>query len=133
MSGVNVPVAQHALGLTGKPLQFRDIGNKHSLNVMFLEPWPFPWQPSKGPSRRHDGGWWIRRKLKAVVSSARATIELLNKLDFIYFDAGGGHRAAATALQQVIERRVSTENARPLEVRMVNLQELLDSLDLFRK
>jgi 1,2-diacylglycerol 3-beta-galactosyltransferase len=52
----------------------------------------------------------------------------MKKLDFIFFDAGGGHRAAANALRQVMERQ-----RRPLEIRMVNLQELLDSLDIFRK
>jgi Glycosyltransferase family 28 C-terminal domain len=52
----------------------------------------------------------------------------LKKLDFIYFDAGGGHRAAANALRQVIERQ-----GRPYEIRMVNLQEVLDSMDVFRK
>ena len=52
----------------------------------------------------------------------------MKKLDFIYFDAGGGHRAAANALKQVMERQ-----ARPFEIRLVNLQELLDSLDVFRK
>ncbi|MGD0871042.1 MAG: glycosyltransferase [Bryobacteraceae bacterium] len=52
----------------------------------------------------------------------------MKKLDFIYFDAGGGHRAAANALRQVIERQ-----ERPFEIRMVNLQELLDGLDVFRK
>jgi UDP-N-acetylglucosamine:LPS N-acetylglucosamine transferase len=50
------------------------------------------------------------------------------KLDFIYFDAGGGHRAAATALKTVIE-----EQHRPWDIRLVNLQELLHSLDIFRK
>ena len=58
----------------------------------------------------------------------RGTIEGMKKLDFLFFDAGGGHRAAADALRQVIERQ-----ARPLEIRMVNLQERLDSLDVFRK
>jgi Glycosyltransferase family 28 C-terminal domain len=58
----------------------------------------------------------------------RATIELLKKLDFIYFDAGGGHRAAANALRQVIGQQ-----GRPYEIRMVNLQEVLDSMDVFRK
>jgi hypothetical protein len=53
---------------------------------------------------------------------------LLKKLDFIYFDAGGGHRAAASALRQVIEQQ-----GRPYEIRMVNLQEVLDSMDVFRK
>jgi len=49
-------------------------------------------------------------------------------VDFIYFDAGGGHRAAATALRQAIEQQ-----GRPFEIRLVNLQELLDSMDVFRK
>jgi UDP-N-acetylglucosamine:LPS N-acetylglucosamine transferase len=52
----------------------------------------------------------------------------LKKLDFLYFDAGGGHRSAANALRQVI-----TEQQRPWEIRMVNLQEVLDPLDVFRK
>ena len=50
------------------------------------------------------------------------------KLDFIYFDAGGGHRSAALALQQVI-----AEQGRPWEIRLVNLQEQLDNLDIFRR
>lgn len=50
------------------------------------------------------------------------------RLDFIFFDAGGGHRAAATALKQAVE-----EQGRPWDVRMVNLQEVLDPLDVFRK
>ncbi len=49
-------------------------------------------------------------------------------LDVLYFDAGGGHRAAANALAQVIERQ-----ARPFSVRLVNLQEVLDEIDVFRK
>jgi 1,2-diacylglycerol 3-beta-galactosyltransferase len=52
----------------------------------------------------------------------------LRKLDFIFFDAGGGHRAAANALKQVIEQQGA-----PFEVRLVNLQEMLDSIDVFRK
>lgn len=52
----------------------------------------------------------------------------MKKLDFIYFDAGGGHRAAANALRQVMEQQ-----GRAFEIRMVNLQELLDSIDIFRK
>lgn len=49
------------------------------------------------------------------------------KLDFIFFDAGGGHRSAATALKMVIERE-----GRPWDVRLVNLQELFDRLDFVR-
>ena len=49
-------------------------------------------------------------------------------VDFMFFDAGGGHRAAATALKAVID----SQN-RGWHVRLVNLQELLDQLDVFRK
>jgi UDP-N-acetylglucosamine:LPS N-acetylglucosamine transferase len=49
-------------------------------------------------------------------------------LDFVYFDAGGGHRNAATALQAVIAAGNYGWN-----VRLVNLQELLDRIDVFRK
>ncbi len=52
----------------------------------------------------------------------------MKRIDFIYFDAGGGHRAAATALKQVIERE-----GLAWDVRLVNLQELLRPLDVFRK
>jgi len=52
----------------------------------------------------------------------------MRNLDFVYFDAGGGHRAAANALRQVMEQQ-----ERRCEIRMVNLQELLDTLDVFRK
>jgi hypothetical protein len=56
----------------------------------------------------------------------------VTKVDFIYFDAGGGHRAAATALKAVID-----EQRRPQgdewDVRMVNLQKILGPLDVFRK
>lgn len=50
------------------------------------------------------------------------------RLDIAFFDAGGGHRAAANALKLSIER-----SGRPWDVRIVNLQETLDSLDIFRK
>jgi 1,2-diacylglycerol 3-beta-galactosyltransferase len=53
---------------------------------------------------------------------------VVKKLDLIFFDAGGGHRAAASALKQVIDRQ-----ARPWDVRLVNLQEVLDSIDIFRQ
>src|SRR5215470_8103773 len=50
------------------------------------------------------------------------------QIDFIFFDAGGGHRSAALALKSVIERQ-----QRPWDVQLVNLQEILDPLDIFRK
>jgi 1,2-diacylglycerol 3-beta-galactosyltransferase len=49
-------------------------------------------------------------------------------VDFVYFDAGGGHRSAALALEAVI-----ASGGYDWQVRLVNLQELLDSLDIFRK
>jgi UDP-N-acetylglucosamine:LPS N-acetylglucosamine transferase len=52
----------------------------------------------------------------------------MQRVGLVYFDAGGGHRAAANALLQVIGRQ-----QRPWDVRMINLQELLDPLDIFRK
>ena len=52
----------------------------------------------------------------------------MKRLDLVFFDAGGGHRAAAHALRSVIEAQ-----RRPFEVRLLNLQELLDSIDIFRK
>ncbi len=54
--------------------------------------------------------------------------DIVKRVQFLYFDAGGGHRAAATALKSVIE----SEN-RPWEIKLVNVQELLHSLDVFRK
>lgn len=50
------------------------------------------------------------------------------KLDFIYFDAGGGHRAAATALQQACGEQHPGWN-----IRLMHLQEELSSLDIFRQ
>jgi hypothetical protein len=52
----------------------------------------------------------------------------VKRFQFVYFDAGGGHRAAATALKSVIEQQ-----NRPWEITLVNLQEVLHSLDIFRK
>lgn len=49
-------------------------------------------------------------------------------IDFVFFDAGGGHRSAAIALQSVVEAEGYDWN-----VRLVNLQELLDPLDVFRR
>ena len=49
-------------------------------------------------------------------------------IHLMYFDAGGGHRAAANAMSAVLK-----EQGRPWDVHLVNLQELLDELDVFRK
>lgn len=50
------------------------------------------------------------------------------RIEFAFFDAGGGHRAAATALEMAIQTQ-----RRPWEVRLLNLQELLDPLDILKK
>jgi hypothetical protein len=49
-------------------------------------------------------------------------------VDLVYFNAGGGHRAAALALQQAIALQ-----ARPWQVRLVNLTEVLDPAGRFRR
>ncbi len=49
-------------------------------------------------------------------------------LDFIFFDAGGGHRAAATALKMISEQQ-----ARPWQPRLVHLQDILAPVDVFKK
>jgi len=52
----------------------------------------------------------------------------MERLAFGFFDAGGGHRAAATALDMAIQQQ-----HRPWEVRLTNLQELLDPLDILKR
>src|SRR5256885_12566654 len=52
----------------------------------------------------------------------------MRKLRIIFFDAGGGHRNAANAVATVIE-----EQQRPWQVDLLNLQELLDSIDPLQK
>ena len=49
-------------------------------------------------------------------------------IDLVDFNAGGGHRAAALALQQAI-----AEQKRPWTVRLVNLTEVLDPQGSFRR
>jgi 1,2-diacylglycerol 3-beta-galactosyltransferase len=52
----------------------------------------------------------------------------MQRIEFCFFDAGGGHRAAATALEMSIKAQ-----GRPWDVRLMNLQELLDELDILKK
>ena len=52
----------------------------------------------------------------------------MKRIDLLFFDAGGGHRSAANALKHVIEQQ-----GRPWEVRLVNVQQVLESLDVFKK
>jgi UDP-N-acetylglucosamine:LPS N-acetylglucosamine transferase len=52
----------------------------------------------------------------------------MKTLDFVYFNAGGGHRAAALALQAVIEQQ-----QRPWQVRLIDLARVLDPQSSFRR
>ncbi|RZS58502.1 galactosyldiacylglycerol synthase [Sphaerotilus mobilis] len=52
----------------------------------------------------------------------------MKTVDLVYFNYGGGHRAAALALEQVI-----AQQRRPWAVRRVDLVELLDPNEQFRK
>ena len=52
----------------------------------------------------------------------------MKTIELVYFDAGGGHRSAANALCEVARRE-----QRPWDMQMMNLQELLDEIDVFRK
>jgi hypothetical protein len=52
----------------------------------------------------------------------------MQRIEFGFFDAGGGHRAAATALDMAIRAQ-----QRPWESYLINLQELLDPLDILKK
>jgi UDP-N-acetylglucosamine:LPS N-acetylglucosamine transferase len=59
----------------------------------------------------------------ALTQSAR-----MEHIEFGFFDAGGGHRAAATALQMSVKSQQL-----PWDVELTNLQELLDELDILKR
>jgi hypothetical protein len=65
---------------------------------------------------RHTGLLWVK------------TGEPLRKLTIVFHDAGGGHRSAATALKDSFSELYSQ-----WEVTLLNLQDLLDSLDIVHK
>jgi UDP-N-acetylglucosamine:LPS N-acetylglucosamine transferase len=52
----------------------------------------------------------------------------MEQIEFCFFDAGGGHRAAGMALEVAARMQ-----QRPWNVRLTNLQELLDELDILKK
>ena len=52
----------------------------------------------------------------------------MKTIDLVYVNAGGGHRSAAVALEMAIR-----EQGRDWRVRLVNLFEVLDPQDLFRR
>src|SRR5271155_1151539 len=52
----------------------------------------------------------------------------MKTIDLVYINAGGGHRSAATALETAIR-----DQARDWQVRLINLFEVLDPKDVFRR
>jgi 1,2-diacylglycerol 3-beta-galactosyltransferase len=52
----------------------------------------------------------------------------MKTIDLVYVNAGGGHRSAATALDMAIK-----EQGRDWQIRLVNLFEILDPQDVFRR
>jgi UDP-N-acetylglucosamine:LPS N-acetylglucosamine transferase len=55
-------------------------------------------------------------------------LAVVKTIDLVYFNAGGGHRSAATALDTIIRQQ-----ERPWRVRPINLMEVLDPGDVFHK
>ncbi len=70
----------------------------------------------------------IFTKLSYKSAFALLASHRMERIEFGFFDAGGGHRAAATALELAI-----TGQERPWDVRLSNLQEILDPADILRK
>ena len=68
-----------------------------------------------------EASWRFCRSGRTTGAGSR-----LKTVDLIYFNAGGGHRAAALALEQAMAWR-------PWRVRLVNLTEMLDPQGSFRR
>ena len=65
----------------------------------------------------------VARVLPPPPAAARET-----RIDLIFFDAGGGHRASATALKALAD-----EQQRGWQIRMVNLRDVLEPIDVFHR
>jgi len=61
-------------------------------------------------------------------ATARTTIPRRPRIDLIFFDAGGGHRASAMALKSLAEQQ-----RRGWRVRAINLREVLEPIDFVRR
>jgi hypothetical protein len=51
----------------------------------------------------------------------------MTRIALVYFDAGGGHRSAATSIREILRQKQP-----PWDMDLVNLQELLDPIDIVR-
>ena len=80
------------------------------------------------PVRQLFGSEWDRSEVNYAALAQAARRSAPRKVDLIFFDAGGGHRASATALQSMLEQDRSA-----WEVRMVNLREVLEPIDIIKK
>jgi hypothetical protein len=65
----------------------------------------------------------VARVLSPLPAAARET-----QIDLIFFDAGGGHRASATALKALAD-----QEHRGWQIRMVNLRDILEPIDVFHR
>ena len=65
----------------------------------------------------------LARLLPPQPAAARET-----QIDLIFFDAGGGHRASATALKALAD-----QEQRGWQIRMVNLRDILEPIDVFHR
>jgi hypothetical protein len=61
-------------------------------------------------------------------ASASSSMARSPHVDLIFFDAGGGHRASATALNAVL-----AEQQRPWQIELVNLHDVLEPIDFIRR
>jgi Glycosyltransferase family 28 C-terminal domain len=52
----------------------------------------------------------------------------MRRIEFVFFDAGGGHRSAATSLQMAVQSAGLS-----WDIHLMNLQEVLDRLDILRR
>lgn len=66
--------------------------------------------------------------LLSAAAEAALREDKLRRLRIVFFDAGGGHRHAANAITAVIEQQQI-----PWQVELLNLQELLDTIDPLQK
>ena len=80
------------------------------------------------PVRQLFGSEWDRSEVNYAALAQAARRSAPRKVDLIFFDAGGGHRASATAMQSMLE-----QDRRAWEVRMVNLREVLEPIDIIKK
>ena len=71
----------------------------------------------------------INRNAESALILWCGAVGLMARIHLLYFDAGGGHRAAAEALAAAFSQGAAAGEA----PRLVNLQDVLDSVDVIRR